>query len=99
MAPGPIPLPFIGALYVFPKEFTEIPFTLSKLTSQYGGVCTIQLPSGGYVFESLTILNILKKVSYHLNRNLKLYHILHSMYFLLQEKTPQTNVSFTHRLI
>ena len=46
LPPGPIPLPFLGTLYVFWKDISRIPFVIAELTQKYGGILTIQEPTG-----------------------------------------------------
>ena len=46
LPPGPIPLPFIGTMYTFPKDLSDIPFVIADFTKKYGGMCTFQEPTG-----------------------------------------------------
>ena len=46
LPPGPIPLPFIGTAYTFPKDLSDIPFVIADFTKKYGGMCTFQEPTG-----------------------------------------------------
>ena len=46
LPPGPIPLPFIGTIYTFPKDLSDIPFVIADFTEKYGGMGTFQEPTG-----------------------------------------------------